>query len=79
MKTISKKLIEKHIINLIGNCIDEESFINFDGHSFIEMENRVIHCVVDYQEYYYEVILKPATEADYWKPLWIDIEDKKCQ
>ncbi len=60
------KLNFKHaLMKRIGNLLDEDSLPGID--SFIEIDECVIHFVVDGEDLYFEIVLTQVDESEYWK------------
>ncbi len=66
---IESDYIKRQIVELIANCIDEETFPfsdrkDEDQFAFVEMYGPTIHVAID-KNHYYKIILNEIDEDDF--------------
>lgn len=67
--------IIKRLLNLIGDVIDEESFIEIP--SFIEMAEQTIHVYAFGKDRYFRVSLEEVDGSEYFKPYLEDADQQE--
>lgn len=61
--------LKKALMTTIGDCIDEK-MLSTVADSFVEMDNQVIHVVIDGGDRYFRVDLTEVDESEYDKRYW---------